>query len=517
MEAFRVTPLVYQILASRKRRIAARIRHDYRPSAVPMLAASNIHYELSARDRGIAMGGIGAVHLLARNCGLIEALDRKLHLLKVHLPYHESDHVLNIAYNLLAGGQCLQDLELLRQDEGFLDALGATRIPDPTTAGDFCRRFTEADVWTLMDVINQIRQHFWTLQEPKFFHQAILEADGTLAPTTGECKQGMDISYDGQWGYHPLVVSLANTQEPLFLVNRSGNRPSHEGAHVCFDKAIGLCREAGFQAILLRGDTDFSQTAHLDRWDAQKDVTFLFGIDATKPLHARADAVPETAWKKLARPAKYAVKTAPRSRPENVKEPIVKSREFENIRLVSEDVAEFQYQPVACQQAYRVVVVRKNLSVEKGERVLFDNVRYFFYITNITDLPAAEIVLLANDRCDQENLIQQLKRGVQAMKMPVDNLVSNWAYMVMAALAWSLKAWLALALPETSGRWQERHAQQKRQLLKMDFKTFLAALIRIPCQIVKTGRRIVYRLLAWNPWQGVFLRLAQTVRCPLLR
>jgi hypothetical protein len=512
-----VNNLVYQILASRKRRLAARIGHDHRPSEVPLLAASNIQYELSARDRGIACGGIGAVHLLARRIGLIDALDRQLHLLKIHLPYHESDHVLNLAYNVLAGGECLEDLELLRQDEVFLDALSAQRIPDPTTAGDFCRRFTEADVWTLQGVFNQCRQKVWALQGPAFFRRAILDADGTLAPTTGECKQGMDISYDGQWGYHPLVVSLANTQEPLFLVNRPGNRPSHEGAAACFDQSIVVCREAGFQALLLRGDTDFSQTAHLDRWDAQGDVQFLFGMDATKKLTGIAEALPEAAWQKLDRPAKYAVKTAPRRRPENVKEQVVKEREFENMRLVSEDVAGFAYQPVACQQAYRVVVVRKNLSVEKAERVLFDDVRYFFYITNLRDLPAAEIVLLANDRCDQENLLAQLKGGVQALRMPVDNLVSNWAYMVMAALAWSLKAWLALSLPETPGRWRETHTAQKRQLLRMEFKTFLAALIHRPCQIIKTSRRIIYRLLSWNPWQGVFLRLVETLRRPILR
>ena len=507
--------VVYQMLASRKRRIAARIRHDQRPSAVPMLKASNIHYELSAKSRGIACGGIGAVHLLARQSRLIDALDRKLHLLKVHLPYHESDHVLNIAYNVLAGGQCLQDLELLRQDEVFLDALGAKRIPDPTTAGDFCRRFTPAHVWTLMDAINQCRQKIWALQRPEFLRQAILDADGTLAPTTGECKQGMDISYDGDWGYHPLVVSLANTKEPLFLVNRSGNRPSHEGAHECFDKGIVLCRDAGFQEILLRGDTDFSQTAHLDRWDAQPDVKFLFGFDATRNLEALARALPAAAWKQLTRPAKYQVQTRTRSRPEHVKELIVKERAYKNIRLVSEDVAEFAYQPTACKKAYRMVVVRKNLSVEKGDQVLFDDVRYFFYITNITALTAQDIVLLANDRCDQENLIQQLKSGVQALRMPVDNLVSNWAYMVMAALAWSLKAWLGLVLPETPGRWQERHAAQKQQLVRMDFKTFQAAILRLPCQILKTGRRIVYRLLSWNPWQGVFLRLVETLRRPL--
>lgn len=509
--------LVYQILASRKRRIAARIRHDHQPSDLPLLAASNIQYELSARDRGLACGGIGAVHLLARRVGLIDALDRKLHLLKIHLPYHESDHVLNIAYNVLAGGQCLQDLELLRQDEVFLDALDARRIPDPTTAGDFCRRFTEAEVWTLQNVFNQCRQRVWALQGPEFFQRAILDADGTLAPTTGACKQGMDISYDGQWGYHPLVVSLANTQEPLLLVNRPGNRPSHEGAAACFDQSIVLCREAGFKSILLRGDSDFSQTAHLDRWDAQKNVKFLFGIDAMKPLIARAEALPQAAWKKLDRPAPYDVKTAPRSRPENVKEQLVKDREFENIRLRSEDLAEFAYQPVACKQAYRMVVVRKNLSVEKGDHVLFDDVRYFFYITNLTAEAPADIVLLANDRCDQENLIAQLKGGVQALRMPVDNLVSNWAYMVMAALAWSLKAWLGLSLPEAPGRWRQTHRQQKQQLIRMEFKRFLHVMIRRPCQIIRTGRRIIYRLLSWNPWQGVFLRLVETLRRPMLR
>ena len=82
--------------------------------------------------------------------GLIDALDQRLELLKIHLPYHESDHVLGLAYLPLCGGTCLQDLELLRHDEVLLDALDARRLPDPTTAGDFCRRFSEADVEQLM-------------------------------------------------------------------------------------------------------------------------------------------------------------------------------------------------------------------------------------------------------------------------------------------------------------------------------------------------------------------------------
>jgi len=511
-----VSSLVYQQLARCKRKIARRIRHDHRPSDDPVLTASNIRYEFSSRLHGLAWGGIGAVHLLACRVGLPAAINRRLHLLKVHLPYHESDHVLAIPYNLLADGTCLEDLDTLRQNEAFLDALGAKRIPDPTTVGDFCRRFTEADLETLQHAFNTVRVKVWRQQPRAFFRQAILDADGTLAPTTGACKQGMDIGYDGTWGYHPLVLSLAHTQEPLFLLNRPGNRPSHEGAAAYFDKGIVLCREAGFQTLVLRGDTDFSQTAHLDHWDAQKDVRFCFGINAMDNLIAKAEALPKTAWKKLQRPARYPVQTSPRARPDNVKEQIVVDREYKNIRLKSEDVAEFRYQPTACQKAYRVVVVRKNLSVEKGQDVLFDDVRYFFYITNRYDLSPEQIVLFANDRCNQENLIAQLKGGIQALKMPTGDLISNGAYMVMAALAWSLKAWLALSLTVRPGRWRERHEKQKQQLLRMEFKGFLTALIRLPCQIVQTGRKIVYRLLGWSPWLDVFLRTVDSLRCPML-
>jgi hypothetical protein len=479
-----------------------------------MLGASNIHYELSEKVRGLSAGGIGAIHLLARRTGLIDAIDERLHLLKVHKPYHESDHVLNVGYNLLCGGTCLEDLELRRNDEVYLDALGAQRIPDPTTAGDFCRRFKSSDIQGLMNAVNDVRVKIWRRQPESFFAQAIIESDGLMVPTTGECKEGMEISYQGEWGYHPLLVSLANTGEPLFVMNRSGNRPSHEGAAWYLDRAAQLCQKAGFKKILLRGDTAFTQTGHLDRWDGAG-YGFVFGIDAMANLIQIAENLPEMAWNGLKRPVRYEVKTQPRQRPENVKEQVVREREFKNIRLESEQVGQFDYQPTACQKTYRVVVVRKNLSIEKGEQALFDEIRYFFYITNDREMSASEVVFCANDRCNQENLIAQLKNGVRAMQAPVDNLTSNWAYMVMASLAWTLKAWFALSLPAAAGRWAAKHAAQKRQLLRMEFKTFLNAIVNVPCQIVRAGRRIVYRLLAWNPWQEVFVRGVDALRCPL--
>jgi hypothetical protein len=508
-----VNAITRRRLANRKRRIAYRLREiHWADQPRPMLTARNIQYEVADRARGVSAGGIGAMHLLARRTGLIEALDDKLHLLKVHLPYHESDHVLNVAYNILAGGTCLEDIEHRRNDEGYLDGLGAQRIPDPSTEGDFCRRFGVGDIETLMDTVNEVRLGVWKRQPSSFFGEAVIDADGTLATTYGQCKEGMDISYKGQWGYHPLVISLANTGEVLYLVNRPGNRPSHEGAAEYIDRGIALCRRAGFETILLRGDTDFTQTGDLDRWDSQV-VTFLFGIDAMPNLVQLADELPESAWNPLLRRPKHKVATQERARPENVKERIVKEREFENIRLVSEEVAEFPYQPLKCRRPYRIVAVRKNLSVEKGERRLFDDVRYFFYITNDGESPAETIVPVANGRCQQENLIEQLKNGARAMEMPVGDLASNWAYMVMASLAWTLKAWFALCLPE-EGRWREKYQAQKQFLLSMEFKKFLNVLMRLPCQIVRTGRRIVYRLLSWNPWLEVLLRGVEALRRP---
>jgi hypothetical protein len=503
-----VNASVHRQLNRRKRRILRRIEN--KPGVErhqPMMAASNIHYEIADRTRAISAGGIGAIHLLARKIGLIHDIDADLHLLKRHLPYFESDHVLNIAYNLLSGGSRIEHLEVRRNDEVYLDALGATRIPDPTTAGDFCRRFGEGDVQRLMDTVNEVRLRVWKEQPADFFGEAFLDADGTLAPSDGVCKQGVDIAHDGTWGYHPLVISLANTAEPLFLVNRSGNRPSHEQADVYLDKAAALCRRAGFKRITFRGDTDFSQTKHLDRWD-RAGVRFVFGIAAMPNLVALAEGLAAEEFSELERPPRYTIRTAPRRARERHKERVVSERQFNTLKLLGESVAEFEYRPVACERAYRVVVLRKELVVEKGQLWLFEPDRYFFYITNDRAAPASEIVFLANDRCDQENLIAQLKGGVKALAMPVDSLVSNWAYMVMASLAWSLKAWAALLLPEHP-RWAEKHRSEKRSVLRMEFTTFCVAMIQVPCQIARGARRIVYRLLSWNPWQGAFLRLVE--------
>jgi hypothetical protein len=496
-----VKKLNHKNLNRRKKKIEKRLgRRNWEDQPRPMFQGSNIHYEVDGRNKGMAQGGIGVMHRLAKRIGLTKAIDQELHLLKRHLPYHESDHVLNLCYNVLAGGTRLEDIELRRQDEAWMDALGAKVIPDPTTAGDFLRRFSEEDILALMDLINDGRVKVWGQQPKAFFNEAILNVDGTIAPTEGECKQGMDISYKGDWGYNPLVISLAQTREPLYLINRPGNVPSHQDAAQWIDRSLDLVCDR-FKTVWLRGDTDFSLTDHLDRW--AKRCHFVFGVDAHSNLVAMAESLPEGQWSEFLPNSAFQEPREPRQRPENVKDRMVKERGYKNIRTVSEQVAQFMYRPVKCKNDYRIVVVRKNLSVEKGEQLLFDDLRYFFFITDDWSLSPHEIVYFIHERCDHENDIEQLKNGVKAMTWPVHDLVSNWAHMVIAALAWNLKAWLGLLTPNASLR---------HQILRREFKRFIQTFILIPCLIIKTGRRIVYRLLGYNAQLKDFLRTFEYLR-----
>ena len=480
--------------ARRQRKVKARHRQagHWSPQAQPMFTSAPVHYEIGAHPDAMSYGGIGVVHRLVTKLGLPEQIDERLRLLKVHLPYHESDHVLNLAYNALCGGTRLQDIEIRRHDPAYMNAVGAELIPDPTTTGDFCRRFHASDVVDLMEAINAVRPKMWQGRGKDLLADAAyLDVDGVLAPTGGERKQGMNISYKGIWGYHPLIVSLANTREVLYVVNRPGNVPSHTEAAVWIDKAIAQL-EPHAHRICLRGDTDFSLTKHFDRWAER--VDFVFGFACTAGMRTRAEALEEACWQRLERGSKEETLSEQRRDRERFqpreKERIVAERAYENVQLNYEDVAEFAYQPGACRRSYRVVALRKNLSKMKGEHVLFEEIRYFFYITTRTDLSAAEVVACANQRCDQENVIEQLKNGVNALRVPLYDLVSNWAYMVMATLAWNLKSWVAMMMHRKSDR---------SEYVNMEFRQFLHSLILIPCRVMRRARGITVRLLGYQP------------------
>ena len=430
--------------AQRRRKLVARHAKAGRwsPQAAPMLSPGKAHYEIGSNTDAMIYGGIGAVHRLVAKLGLAEKIDESLKLLKVHLPYHESDHVLNIAYNVLCGGTRLEDIERLRHSTAYMNALGAELIPDPTTAGDFCRHFPEDDVIQLMESINAVRPQLWRGRARELLGPVTyIDAYGTSAPTCGAKKAGMDISYKGVCGYAPLIVSLANTKGVLYVVNRPGNVPSHTGAASLIDRAIDQVAPYT-ERVCLRGDTAFSLTAHFDRW--AESVDFIFGMDASAALCRRAHALAEGSWQRLERKARYQTLTNKRWHrfQEDEKERI--EREYPNLKLNHEDVAKFEYQPGKCKRPYRVVVVRKNIS----------------------------------------------KNGVNALRMPLYDLVSNGAYMVIAALAWNLKSWFAMMM---------HRKRDRAEYIAMEFRRFLHIMILIPCRVVRRARGTTLRMLGYQP------------------
>jgi Transposase DDE domain group 1 len=489
-----------QRLVERKSRIEERLDGDRQwESAHPVVEGRNLHYEVAGRVSATALGGIGLIHEFVRSIGLAESLDRNVQMLKRHFPYHESDHVLNMAYNLLTGGTCIEDIERLRQDESYLEAVGAERVPDPTTAGDFLRRFDRDSLCGLMQGMDEVRPALWSRLPKTARSVAIIDVDGTLAPTEGECKEGMGISYKGDWGYHPLLVTLANTGEVLSVTNRPGNETSHQDAAWHLDEAIDQVLSGGFDRARLRGDTAFSLTENFDRWE-EEGVEFVFGFQAHEGLVAEADFLPERGWQPLRRRTKHKRKGPARARPENVKERIVKENGYTNYELEEEHITEFSYRPGACKKPYRMIALRKRIRVTKGQLRLNDEIRYFFYVTNAPKerLRAERVVFEANDRCNQENVIEQMKNGVHAMRAPSDTLDSNWAWMLIGALAWNIKQWMGVSLPR-------RMKSEGKEICRMEFRRFLQSLIALPCQLVHTARRTVLRILTYSPWAQVLI------------
>ncbi|MFQ5473975.1 MAG: transposase [Dehalococcoidia bacterium] len=393
-------------LRRRQREIEARLDPSWHPAREePVLESGNIRYEVSGRTQAVACGGLGMLQAVVEATGLRSRIDESLHLLKRHLPYHESDHVLSLLYMVMTGGRCLEDLEPRRQDIGYLNALGAV---------------------------------------------------GSHA--------------------NPLSVSQVDSR--------------------WIDKAVTwVLDDAGFEAVRLRGDTDFALTQNFDRWSASG-VEFVFGMDAYPGLVGRAEELDDSCWKRLQRPRRKARKR--RRRSPRVKDAVTFEKGYRTLTLDQEHIAEIVYTPSKCRQSYRLVILRKRILASAGQLLLEDEVRYFFYVTNVPKkrLSTAAVVRESNARCDQENIIEQLKNGVRATRLPVREFDANWAYLVIGSLAWNLKAWAALLLPEQLGA---------RAILRMEFRRFLDEIVLLPAQILTRGRRLVFRLLAINRWTRLLL------------
>ena len=448
-----------------------------------------LHLESDPRGEITHYGGLVLAQQFVRRFRVAQRLDSGLRLFKRHAPYHESDHVLALAYTLYADGTCLEDQAVLQGSEAVRRLVGACRIPDPTTAGDFLRRFkTTQDVAQLSGVIGEIEEAVW-LKLPgrirrrrKQYEFALVDLDGHIKPLYGVQKEGADFSYNGRWSYQPLVVSLGGSGECLKVVNQPGSaRPSDAAAKAVKEVLPRVKRH--FRNAIVRGDTDF------DRSDVFKAVMaegayFAIGGRLYAKRAALAGAIAEENWQPFVPRAGREQRSGSsrHGRTPNWRRQKAAERRFRTLRTIAQWVSEIDYQPHGLDCAYRMIVRRILIEQTDGQGVLFKHFRYRLVLTNLPrHYTARQIVDLTYQRCDQENVIEQFGHGIAGWRMPVAEFMGNSAWLEIARLAWNLGKWIAqIALPSEVVRWE--------------WKRFRRHFVYIAAKVLKLGRSWVVRL-----------------------
>ena len=458
--------------------------------------------EVDHRSEVTPYGGLALFTALARRFRVAERLDAAVQVFKIHLPYHEADHILAIAANLFVGGTCLEDQANLQQSEAARRMLGAVRVPDPTTAGDFLRRF---DTWETQGSLDALRRAHDEIQRDVGravkkrrgkMPLATVDLDGHFKVLCGVKKEGADFNYRREWCYHPLLVSLAQTGECLAIRNRPGNVRSSQDAAAVLNEVLPQVRERA-EHVLVRGDSDFDRQDVRDA--ASKHDAFYASVGREQTGRPEiAMAIPDSAYRPFLPRAWRAVERRcsktnyrARRRKQNRRRRRAQDRNYKELRLVEQQIAEVSIRPGGATKDYRLIVRRQLIKVLKGQQPLFTQYRYRYVVT---DLPgsAEDVIDETYMRCDQEKIIQQLGAGLAAWRMPVAEFEGNAAWLEIARLAWNIAKWIALlALPAEAIRWE--------------WKRFRQALVYVAAQVLRRSRQVTVRLSASHRFHRLFV------------
>jgi hypothetical protein len=448
-----------------------------------------LHLESDGRGEMTHYGGLVLAQQFVRRFGVAKRLDESLGLFKRHAPYHESDHVLALAYTLYADGTCLEDQAVLQGSEAVRRLVGACRIPDPTTAGDFLRRFrTVHDVEQLSGVTDEVQEAVWlklprqVRRRRKRHELALVDLDGHVKPLYGVQKEGADFSYDGRWSYQPLVVSLGLSGECLRVVNQPGSARPSDAAAKALEEVLALVRRH-FRNAIVRGDTDFDRS---DVYNATIEAGAYFAIGGR--LHpnraALVEAIAEQDWKPFVPRSEREERGGPSRHvyTRNWRRQKAAERGFRTLRTVKQWLSEIDYQPQGLDSPCRMIVRRVLIEENDGQGALFTHFRYRLVLTNLPrSYTARQVVDLTYQRCDQENVIEQFGQGIAGWRMPVAEFMGNSAWLQIARLAWNLGKWIAqIALPSEVVRWE--------------WKRFRRHFVYIAAKVLTMGRRLVVRL-----------------------
>lgn len=484
------------------------------------------HVEVEQTAKTTKFGGLILATELLRHLSVSKKLDSNISVLKQHQPYTESDHILALVLNLYVGGTCIEDMSELQHNEAVCRILGACRVPDPTTAGDFLRRFAPEQnpgaLEGLRCTIDELQMMIWEQKahggsgrgkKNKGRHKrgvqeqelAVLDIDSHAKEVYGLTKEGADFNYKGKWSHHPLLITMAGTNDCLAVRNRPGNVRDSEGAADVLDETLDYVHPH-FKQVLVRGDSGFDR-ADMREVCHKRGTFFAFVGREFKNRPEIAESIPESQWQPFeararreadARRSKSGYR--PRKRRKNRRRQRARERGYKNIQLVRQWVAEVPWSPPGSEQTYRLVIRRQLIEHSKGQIPLYDEYRYRYVVTNLPhSCSTARVIDLTYERCDQENTIEQLKSGLAAWRMPVREFAGNCAWLEIARLAWNLAKWLCqLVLPEETSRWE--------------WKRFRRAFIEIPVEVIKRGRQLWIRFRGPYRFQEIFFEAHQQLQ-----
>jgi hypothetical protein len=478
----------------------------------PVIRNRQIRVQVQERGDITPYGGLALAHDLAMRLGIDRDINASMKLLRLYLPYFDSDHLLTHVYNQYVGGTCIEDIAHLQHSDAIKHLTGACRIPDPSTAGDFLRRFNRANLRAFQQVIDRAREKVWRQMPNSRKRVATVDMDSTIKPVYGQCKQGADFSYTGKWSYHPLLFTLSETRELLRTLNRSGNASSADGAAAALKEVLPMVQRH-FGKVYVRGDSTFYQKAIIAEC-VRHHVGFALVMDSYANLVEMAENLPESAWEPFSAHADLkAARTDPRRKARRKRERVrarkARERGYKTLATVEQWAGQFNYTMSSGMEefgvtgnTFRVVVKRQLIETSKGQQVLYADYAYRFIITNIpaSEMDAGEVLCFAYGRCDQENIIEQAKNGIAALRMPTGELLANAAFLMAGQLAWCLRAWLSLlALPKETSRWE--------------WKWFRQAFVYVAARITQGSRRAKVYLAGCHRFVEHLVIAARRLQC----
>jgi len=459
-----------------------------------------VNVEVEGGAPTTAWAGLALVITFISSFKIVKRLNENLSLIKQPKPYTNADHVLALVFNLYIGGRHIEDIAELQHSPAICRMLGAERLPDPTTAGDFLRRFDERDehnLLSLRDVGDGIQEDVWKELVKRFGRKtgkrgrrkrklplATVDLDGHIEEELGVTKEGADFSYNGKWGFQPLLITLAQFSEILWIMNRPANGRSSENVAEALDKVLPRLKSY-FERILVRGDSDFDRSDIRAICRAHGAYTAFVGRDNREARTKLAMSVEEHQWRPFLSKAerqRRQRRTGPRKKKPNRRRQRARQRGYKELYQAREWMSEQFFSPPYEDESYRLVFRRQLIEHREGQIHMFDEYRYWSIVTDLPlEMTTAEVIDETYQRCDQENLIEQLGSAVAAWNMPVAEFLGNCAWLEIARLAWNLGKWIALlSLPFEVVRWE--------------WKRFRRAFVHIVGQVLVGGHRVTTRI-----------------------